>query len=665
MPRNGLGFWVWLAAALATIVGTGFLFWRHLRIAKTELEKSDAFLMRPKFRLPLGLAGILLVGLAANLLVVFANPQPLRFDAWGYSDQGFNISRQGYKADAIRTPGYPFFVTVVYKLVGDAQPLRDPVYGLSDPPNRNMIALWLVQALLLSLTVVIVYALTSELFSKRENITANDKWRDWGQPLPLLAAGLVAFCPFLWGYTGTPQTEICATFWLTATVYFWVKALRSHQIALYYVLTGLGLAWTLESRPTFVFLPLVVLTIFLIFGKGRWRLFGPVLIAVPLLLMLIPPFAANLRDWDEPTPLIAGDLSTYQTVIGVINVTWGAMPYQQKVLTPADARFSKEDRERLREYVPSQQAPDKASRHAESDYWKRYFSGYVTGNLLEYGGTMLRRAWFQWSQHFVFPYYDPAYWDYRLLTDNLNRLYLIFGLVGLGITIAKRPYRWTMLPLYLTILYLMGLNLLVRVEFRYTLPVYPLLLIFAALGLWEVGKAIGWGVKRARQRGMVAGVKSRAQPPPTGVLVGFGLAFLLIGGLSVAWPLIPATSAAREKALDAVYASQQQADPSSCYYSSAREALNRAIARGGSEREVKDWEQQFPKEVENAINIFSRRIEANPKSENYESYRCRGDAYRVQGKVKEARADFLYYLTSAPADARERKKVEGWLRELT
>jgi len=681
MPREGWAFWLWLLATGVSIAIATYFFQKQLKISKAQLEKTGLALQSPGFRLPFGLVLIAGLGLVANLLVIFANPQPLRFDAWGYSDQGYNIAQQGYKADAIRTPGYPFFVAVVYKLAGGERPLRDPYFGLSDPPNRNLVALWLVQSCLLSLTVLLTYLLTKAVFSASATspTQAGTKKLYWGNPLALLAAGLVAFCPFLWSYTGTPQTEICAAFWLTLTVYFWFKALRFRTIAIYYLLTGLALAWLLETRPTFVYLPLLALATFAILNKGRWRIFGPLLTLVPLLLMLAPPFAANLREWEEPTPLIAGDLSTYQTNLGIFSVIRGGMPRYQRVLTPAEARATEPDKNRLKDYVPTQQDKDKAKRHRESDYWKKYFADYVSNNPLEFGGTMLKRAWYQWSQHFVFPYYDPAYWDYRLLTDNLNRLYLVFALVGLGIALTRRAYRLASLPLYLSIFYLMGLNLLVQAEFRYTLPAYPLMLIFAACGVSSSKFQV------SSPNSQVLSSKFQPQGNPSGrgsssthratlraeyqvssfdfkVLAGLVVAFGAVTILSLALPLVPAMTATREKALDAVYASQQQVE--GCYFSSARAALDKAIGLEPQEAEVSKWQSQFPKEVAARISTASPRLASDP-IKNYDYFRCRGEAYRVQGLAKQARPDFEAYLKYAPPEARERTQVTAWLKELS
>ncbi len=660
MP-GGLLFWVWLAVAGIGIGGAGFLFARQVRDIRGKLEKAAVPIESPHLQWAAGLILIVVAGLVVNLLVVFANPQPLRFDAWGYSDQGYDIAQQGYKADAIRTPAYPLFVAAIYKLGGDSRPLPDTVFGIVYPANRNMVLLWVAQALLLSLIAIITYALTARLLKRDTELDLYTKETDraikkiyWGRPWSLVAAGLVAFCPFLWGYTGTSQTEIYATLWLTLAVYFWVRAMRQ-RIAFYYLLCGLALALTLETRPTFVYLPLLVMATFAIFNGGNWRFFGPVLLLAPLLLLLAPPFAANLRDWDEPTPLIAGDLSTYQTAIGVINVTTGGMPRYQKLLTPANDRMTQEDMKRLQAYVPSQQQPDKAKRHAESDYWKKYFSNYVSSQPLEFAGTVLKRGWFQWSQHFVFPYYDPAYWDFRFLTDNLNRLYLILGLFGLGIALLNSRYRFTTMPLYLTILYLIAVNMLVRTEFRYTLPIYPLLLIFGTLAVYELRFTVYDLMKKEE-------IRSSDRKSFIIKILGFDAAFGFIAILSLALPLIPGTNTQREKALDALYISQQETE--ACFFKDAQTTLNRAVALAGQEAEIVKWQKQFPKEVDYTINALTFRIDRDTEGKEYNNYRCRGDALRIKGENNAARADFQQYLKLAPPEARERSKIESWLREL-
>jgi len=127
-------------------------------------------------------------------------------------------------------------------------------------------------------------------------------------------------------------------------------------------------------------------------------------------------------------------------------------------------------------------------------------------------------------------------------------------------------------------------------------------------------------------------------------------------------PLVPATTATREKALDAVYASQQQVE--GCYFSSARAALDKAIGLEPQEAEVSKWQSQFPKEIAARISTASLRLASDP-IKNYDYFRCRGEAYRVQGLAKQARPDFEAYLKYAPPEARERTQVTAWLKELS
>jgi tetratricopeptide (TPR) repeat protein len=244
-----------------------------------------------------------------------------------------------------------------------------------------------------------------------------------------------------------------------------------------------------------------------------------------------------------------------------------------------------------------------------------------------------------WNRHFVFPYYDPGYFDYRSLTDNLNRLYLVAGLVGLFAAIR----RWGKyaLPLWLTLFYLVGVNALVRIEFRYTLPGYPLLLAFAALGLWEVVQAVRGGEKTYRLK----------------LLGGAGVALLLVIILSAALPLIPPTNATREKALDTM----AQADDFNeiRQFWKAEPLYNEAIIMYPSEGQLWSGRGNYfagTNDLNKAIADYSKAIELDPRAPD--PYRWRGQAYLKEGHSTEARTDYQKFLALAPANHPARSKVE-------
>jgi 4-amino-4-deoxy-L-arabinose transferase-like glycosyltransferase len=106
---------------------------------------------------------------------------------------GFSLRAETpYQPDGLRTPLYPLFVSAVYALV-----------GVDDGP----LAVALAQAVLDSLTALLVGALTGKL---------------WGRRGGALAALLYALTPLQWRYSAALLTEIPLAFLLSLALWFWV-----------------------------------------------------------------------------------------------------------------------------------------------------------------------------------------------------------------------------------------------------------------------------------------------------------------------------------------------------------------------------------------------------------------------------------------------------------
>ncbi len=663
LPENGLISWLWWPVAFGAIGVGGWLHWRQVRAARQRLAEVGRLEHGPgRFPvMPIGLGLVLVAGMALTTWITVNYPHALRHDSYQYSLIAYDYAQNGYTPHAIRMPGHTLLVAGIFKLAGGPVPEVDYLFGPPQAAGRDLRAVWVAQALLMLLTAAATYGLVAELRRKNGRASTNLKWGglDWGDPVGLLAAGLVGLCPFLIAYVGLPLTEVPAAFWLTIVTFWWVKGLKYQGVALYGLLTGVGLAMLLMTRPTFIYLPILVLVTFAIWGRGwRGRVWQVGLVTVPLILFIWPQFAANLNTFDEPSPVMVGDFSTHQLMVGVYYVSVGGLPrYQEQVSGATFNPIYEPIWDRLRNYLPVQMGEvdgkklskeeRKRLAHAESDYFKQYFIDYVKSKPLEFAGTVGKRLWFMWDQHYVFPYYDPGYFEYRWLTDNLNRLYLIAGLVGLFAAI----WRWGRLawPLWLGIGYLTLVNAVVVIEFRYTLPAYPLLLAFAALGLAEIGAAIiGRRTTKVVRRN---------------VLLGTGAAILVLITLSLALPLIPPTNVAREKALDVLAQANDLNEVNQ--FRMAEELYNQAIAMYPTEAQLWSGRGNFftsGRRPQKALPDFNKAIELDPQA--VEPYRWRGEALAELKRNPEAVADYQKFLQLAPANNPARLKVERELQRL-
>src|SRR5258708_24826290 len=124
--------------------------------------------------------------------------------------------------EVIRTPAYPFFVAIIYRLFGVGQ-----------------VPVALAQTALFAALCVLVFRIAQRLLSER---TA---WH---------AALLTALFPAIPYFGALVMTEVWTTLWFTLTMWLAVRALDDRR-ARTFVLLGMATGITALSRPAFVLFP--------------------------------------------------------------------------------------------------------------------------------------------------------------------------------------------------------------------------------------------------------------------------------------------------------------------------------------------------------------------------------------------------------------------------
>ena len=188
--------------------------------------------------------------------------------------------------EVIRTPGYPAFVALVYRLFGIG----------------NQMALVIAQAFVFAGLCSIVFAVTRRIVSER---TA------------LLAALLTAlFAPFPY-FGALAVTELWTTFVLTLAMLACWRAVQTGRVAVYAV-AGTLLSLTTLIRPAFVLLPFfvaVAVPILVPEQRQRRALAGWAALSIAALITLAPWFAYNYAHLGRVTLSPAG---------GIGRGLWGA-----------------------------------------------------------------------------------------------------------------------------------------------------------------------------------------------------------------------------------------------------------------------------------------------------------------------------------------------------
>jgi 4-amino-4-deoxy-L-arabinose transferase-like glycosyltransferase len=125
--------------------------------------------------------------------------------------------------EVLRTPGYPAFVAVFYRLFG----------------VRNDVAVAAAQVAIYPLLCLLVYAITRRVASERAAVAA--------------AAMTALFSPIA-HFAGLILTEFWTTVVLTAALYYCLRALQQQRLH-QFVIAGALLSATTLVRPAFVLLP--------------------------------------------------------------------------------------------------------------------------------------------------------------------------------------------------------------------------------------------------------------------------------------------------------------------------------------------------------------------------------------------------------------------------
>ena len=197
-------------------------------------------------------------------------------DAIGYHQLAINVIERGvfslnsqppYQPDAIRTPGYPIFMGMIYHLVGIA-------------PRAVLVA----QAVLDSFTALLIMGISLELIGSNRAAT--------------IAGMLYAIYPVAWRYCAELYVEIVLAFLITLVFFILSRTwkARSTSKAGNVLSLGLAVALSLLVKPNVALLPIIVGAVLLVKGTLRQA----AVYAITLIILLMPWIARNTLIFGRP-----------------------------------------------------------------------------------------------------------------------------------------------------------------------------------------------------------------------------------------------------------------------------------------------------------------------------------------------------------------------------
>jgi len=418
---------------------------------------------------------VFLVAFALRLIYLFDYRSAPFFDnpvgdSSAYHERALEIldgDLLGQDVDFLSGALYPYFLAAVYRVCG-----------------VNLLVVRLLQALIGSLTCVLIYMLARTLTEGRRG--------------PPLAAGLAAsFYGTLVYFDGDILMTTLELVFLTASLLLLLRlggpdtddatsgGHRQRVVAALAAGTLLGLAG-LGRANVLLFVPLAVLWIFTRFRSElvvrRWRY--ALLFTIGCAAALLPNTIRNYH--------ISGDFVPVTSSAGV-NLYIGNNP-------DADGGFVLPPGSGLRTpglYASSREVATAATGNAEitpsavSRYWFTRAVRFVTKHPREAGRLFAKKFLLFWNRYEI-PNHHNRYFVTTAYAPLLGLAFLGFGMVAplavigaLLLLLTRRPSPQTRLCATFVVVYMLSV-LPFFVTSRYRTPVVPLLIVFAAMGVWEL-----------------------------------------------------------------------------------------------------------------------------------------------------------------------------------
>lgn len=385
-------------------------------------------------------------------------PQPFVYDQDQYYGFALGMTKNGLHADAYRLYGYPLLIVpLVY------------FFGVSSPVPWTI-----VHALMDAMTGVLVFLIARKIFSS---------------PLPHWIAYIAyLFNPFTSAYVGVLLSEITAIFLLTLVIYFLLLIYERTSKLSVFLVTAFLLGYLPQVRPVFIFFTffcVVSLMVRLYASKisGSRKIWS---IALILFLYALPytyTVAANVRKFHQIAVMSVDNVFIRELYTSL---------YISRALPFTDTRWGVWPPEALSawgEYSTPQDAEGR--KHMAAKYL-----GLAIKKIKSDPGWYIRsriaKMGYVWEKHFLFPYRVESrsplvkglvYWGNIIL---LSMAAIGFVLWFRSLRLHEETKRlFATLSLFL-IIYISVVHMISTSEERFSLPAYPIIILYAGYAVASV-----------------------------------------------------------------------------------------------------------------------------------------------------------------------------------
>ncbi len=202
---------------------------------------------------------MLLSVLLQTFFIINYNANPVESDAIHYNLLARNLlhniifSLDGKMINLQRSPGYPFFIFLIYSLFGE-----------------RILAVQLAQVLIIALVCLLIYKIGCIIFNKN---------------IGIMAALITAVHPVFICQSFPLLSETLMTFLIIVVVYLAIVSIQTHKVK-YFILLGILLGAAALTRPVVLLLPFFSIFTLLFFYHWRKVLRLALFFLIPFILVV-------------------------------------------------------------------------------------------------------------------------------------------------------------------------------------------------------------------------------------------------------------------------------------------------------------------------------------------------------------------------------------------
>lgn len=296
---------------------------------------------------------------------------------------------------------------------------------------------------------------------------------------PWVGCLLYMLNPFTSGYVGTLLTEILTAFTMTITIFFGSKFMKNPH-PLIGLLIGLFAGIAAMARTASFFWVLVPVGLLLLFQNIRKNIVPYACIILGLSLTVLYQGIANYKEYKEFTISTVDDFFAREFWNGVT----------LKKVIPHEFIFPLINQQMWYEYY-SEHHPGRSTEERKAmaqKYWQDAVKR-IKADPIDYIQWRFIKMVDMWQKEFIFFYKDPFFPKYRYIIWLGNFILFLLAIIGMFTSARRIPSKiglYNYLSLLFSILYATVTFSFSHAEYRITIPFYPMLLSFTAMGMHDV-----------------------------------------------------------------------------------------------------------------------------------------------------------------------------------